>query len=93
VNIIQHPEGGYKQIVLGNNRVLELVEHFFLYEADTLPGSSGLPVFNRQWEIVALHRRSVPRVVDGNIMTKGGQVWREGIPPGRSTGSVTKGPG
>jgi len=80
VNIIQHPEGGYKQIVLGNNRVLELVEHFFLYEADTLPGSSGSPVFNRQWEIVALHRRSVPRVVDGNIMTKGGQVWREDIP-------------
>lgn len=80
VNIIQHPEGGYKQIVLGNNRVLELVEHFFLYEADTLPGSSGAPVYNRQWEIVALHRRSVPRVVDGNIMTKGGQVWREGIP-------------
>jgi endonuclease G len=80
VNIIQHPEGGYKQIVLGNNRVLELVEHFFLYEADTLPGSSGSPVYNRQWEIVALHRRSVPRVVDGQIMTKAGQAWQEGIP-------------
>jgi endonuclease G len=80
VNIIQHPEGGYKQIVLGNNRVLALFDDFFLYEADTLPGSSGAPVFNRQWEIVALHRRSVPRVVNGDIMTKGGQVWREGIP-------------
>jgi endonuclease G len=79
VNIVQHPEGYYKQITLSNNHVLQLVEHFFLYAADTLPGSSGSPVFNRQWEMVALHRRSVPRKVDGNIMTKGGQVWQKGI--------------
>jgi len=79
VNIIQHPEGGYKQIVLGSNRVLELVEHHFLYDADTLPGSSGSPVFNRQWEVVALHRRSVPRVVDGVIVTRGGQRWDRGM--------------
>jgi endonuclease G len=81
VNIIQHPEGGYKQIVLSGNHVLELFEHYFLYDADTLPGSSGAPVFNRQWEVVALHRRSVPKVVNGQIVTKGGQPWNAGLPP------------
>lgn len=80
VNIIQHPEGDYKQIVLSNNKVLDLVEHYFLYETDTLPGSSGAPVFNHQWEVVALHRRGVPCVIDGRIVTKGGQPWHEGIP-------------
>jgi hypothetical protein len=80
VHIIQHPEGGYKQIVLSGNRVLELFQHFFLYDADTLPGSSGAPVFNQQWEVVALHRRSVPRLVHGRIVTRGGQLWNDGIP-------------
>lgn len=80
VNIIQHPEGDYKQIVLSNNRVLDLVDHYFLYEADTLPGSSGAPVFNRQWEVVALHRRGVPCVVDGAVLTRGNRPWHEGIP-------------
>ena len=80
VNIIQHPEGNYKQIVLSGNQVLALSRDDFLYDADTLPGSSGAPVFNREWEIVALHRRSVPHLVDGKIVTKGGQVWTRGVP-------------
>jgi endonuclease G len=80
VNIIQHPEGGYKQIVLSGNQVLELSKDDFLYDADTLPGSSGAPVFNREWEIVALHRRSVPHLVDGKIVTRGGQAWTPDIP-------------
>ena len=29
------------------------------YSADTEPGSSGSPVFNDQWEVVALHHASV----------------------------------
>ena len=80
VNIIQHPEGNYKQIVLSGNQVLELSKDDFLYDADTLPGSSGAPVFNREWELVALHRRSVPHLVDGKIVTRGGQVWTRNIP-------------
>jgi V8-like Glu-specific endopeptidase len=28
------------------------------YEVDTEPGSSGSPVFNNQWELVALHSRA-----------------------------------
>jgi V8-like Glu-specific endopeptidase len=28
------------------------------YEVDTEPGSSGSPVFNNRWELVALHSRA-----------------------------------
>jgi V8-like Glu-specific endopeptidase len=28
------------------------------YEVDTEPGSSGSPVFNNKWELVALHSRA-----------------------------------
>jgi endonuclease G, mitochondrial len=35
-------------------------DEFLHYEADTQPGSSGSPVFNDQWELVALHHASVP---------------------------------
>ena len=36
--------------------------------------------FNREWEIVAPHRRSVPHLIEGKIVTKGGQVWTGNIP-------------
>ena len=48
LNIIQHPKGAYKQIVLRGNRLLELCDHHFLYETDTLRGSSGAPVYSDQ---------------------------------------------
>lgn len=60
VTIIQHPRGEKKQVALRENRIVDLVEAFLHYEADTEPGSSGSPVFNDQWEIVALHHASVP---------------------------------
>ncbi|GAA3946235.1 trypsin-like serine protease [Chitinophaga oryziterrae] len=55
VNIIQHPEGGPKQIALYNNMVTYSDENIVQYLTDTLPGSSGSPVFNTNWEVVALH--------------------------------------
>jgi endonuclease G len=59
VTIIQHPEGGKKQIALRENRIVDMLPDFLHYETDTEPGSSGSPVFNDQWEIVALHHASV----------------------------------
>jgi hypothetical protein len=55
VNIIQHPAGGPKQIGLYHNVVAHADERVIQYLTDTMPGSSGSPVFNSQWEIVALH--------------------------------------
>ncbi len=55
VTIIQHPGGGAKQIALTANQVVNLFEHRLQYTTDTLPGSSGSPVFNDHWKVVALH--------------------------------------
>ncbi|WP_374951547.1 trypsin-like peptidase domain-containing protein [Mucilaginibacter sp.] len=55
VNIIQHPGGRYKQIALYHNIVTYADENIVQYLTDTEPGSSGSPVFNNSWEVVALH--------------------------------------
>ena len=55
VNVIQHPNGEPKQLALRENRIVDELEDFLHYETDTAPGSSGSPVFNDQWEVVALH--------------------------------------
>lgn len=55
VNIIQHPNGGPKQIVLTANEVTSIENGFIGYTTDTMPGSSGSPVFNDMWQVVAIH--------------------------------------
>ncbi len=55
VNIIQHPGGGYKQIGLYHNMVTFSNDQIVQYLTDTEPGSSGSPVFNSNWQLVALH--------------------------------------
>ena len=55
VNIIQHPGGEYKQISLYHNVVAYADENRIRYLTDTLPGSSGAPVFDSNWQVVALH--------------------------------------
>jgi endonuclease G len=60
VTIVQHPGGQKKQVALRDNRIVDVFDQFLHYEADTQPGSSGSPVFNDQWELVALHHASVP---------------------------------
>ncbi|MEP0873520.1 DNA/RNA non-specific endonuclease [Trichocoleus desertorum AS-A10] len=67
VNIIQHPDGDYKQVVLRENQLVTRLDKVLHYVADTSPGSSGSPVFNDQWEAVALHHWGEPyrQVSDG----------------------------
>jgi len=55
VNIVQHPGGGPKQIALYHNIVAYVDERRIQYLTDTLPGSSGSPVFDDRWRVVALH--------------------------------------
>lgn len=55
VFIIQHPDGQKKKIAIADN-VLEWTNAFKChYRADTRPGSSGAPVFNDNWDLIALH--------------------------------------
>jgi V8-like Glu-specific endopeptidase len=55
VNIIQHPGGGPKQMGLSFDVVAFVGAGRLQYLSDTLPGSSGAPVFDRNWNLVALH--------------------------------------
>jgi len=61
VNIIHHPDGDYMQFSIRENRFLEIQDNTIWYAADTAPGSSGSPVFNDQFQIVALHHMGVPK--------------------------------
>jgi V8-like Glu-specific endopeptidase len=56
VNIIQHPLGQPKQVSLQNNFVQYVGNDVVQYITSTLEGSSGSPVLNDVWEVVALHR-------------------------------------
>ncbi|HYE55700.1 MAG TPA: trypsin-like peptidase domain-containing protein [Chitinophagaceae bacterium] len=58
VNIIQHPGGRGKRYGIRNNLVSASTDKELRYFTDTETGSSGAPVLNDQWEVVALHRAS-----------------------------------
>ncbi|AYM96402.1 hypothetical protein EAG14_10335 [Acidovorax sp. 1608163] len=76
VNVIQHPNGGPKMFALRENRIVDVLTNYLHYVADTAPGSSGAPVFNDQFEMVALHHSGVPeRDSQGRILNRDGQPW------------------
>ncbi|RVP99220.1 DNA/RNA non-specific endonuclease [Sinorhizobium meliloti] len=69
VTIIQHPNSEPKQIAIRASQIIVLdpeaapdvnLDHFIHYSTDTEPGSSGAPVFNDQWQVLALHHKAVP---------------------------------
>jgi endonuclease G len=76
LNVIQHPAGEPKQLALRENLLLDILEdppHFLHYGSDTLQGSSGSPVYNDEWEVVALHHRGVARTRNGQILRRDGR--------------------
>ncbi len=54
-NVIQHPAGRRKEVALQNNLIQKLFRNVVHYTADTEPGSSGSPVLDNLWQMVALH--------------------------------------
>ncbi|MFI5683152.1 trypsin-like serine peptidase [Streptomyces sp. NPDC051636] len=79
VNVIGHPMGRLKEIAVRDNMLQVRLDDFLHYKTDTEPGNSGSPVFNDQWEVVALHHSGVPRTDDrGRILRLDGQVWEPG---------------
>ncbi len=59
-NIVQHPQGRFKEVVLRENRLVSRFDNALHYVGDTEPGSSGSPVFNSQWQVIALHHWGGP---------------------------------
>lgn len=73
VSSIQHPGGDEKYISIRENRVVKIgdpqhaqLAPWLWYTSDTAPGSSGTPVLNDQWQVVAVHHRSVPESEERN---------------------------
>jgi endonuclease G len=64
LNIIQHPLGGPKRIAIRSNFYYgslstDTQPERIRYLTDTEPGASGSPVFNDDWQVVALHHAAV----------------------------------
>ena len=80
LSIIQHPSGGLKQIAFGTNDIIGVWKDKLFYRIDTEPGSSGSPVFNKDWKVIALHHA-------GRTMREGGlQINDKGDKKGANEG-------
>ncbi|WP_299047699.1 serine protease [uncultured Tateyamaria sp.] len=78
-NIIQHPAGQKKRIVV-HDSVFSLVDNdtdadaFCWYSGDTNKGSSGAPVLNNRWEVLAVHHKAIPDTdVNGHVLDINGK--------------------
>ena len=73
LSIIQHPNGERKQLCVRENKLLKRDTDVLWYSTDTLAGSSGSPVFNNDWLLVALHHSGVPEKRDDKWQTIDGR--------------------
>ena len=55
VAIIQHPGGHLKKISMQNNFVAYADANLVQYTTSTEPGSSGSPVFDDDFQVIAIH--------------------------------------
>ena len=91
VPIIQHPQGEHKKVVLEANHIRAFYENDkrkILYTTDTEGGSSGSPVFNLDWKVIALHHAGSQTMQDGEAANRGvlfKYILPEDIPVGTRT--------
>jgi endonuclease G, mitochondrial len=81
LTIIQHPNGELKQLCIRENQLIKRTDDVLWYSTDTLGGSSGSPVFNNGWEVVALHHSGVPEMRNGRIQTTDGRDYDSDTDP------------
>ncbi len=72
VNILGYPKGLGLQVSMQDNTVVDITKQYIHYKTPTDEGSSGSPVFNQDWELVALHHASVEKIEanEGILMPK-----------------------
>jgi V8-like Glu-specific endopeptidase len=76
VNVVHHPGGDRKRLSIRENRIVAEDDLWLRYTSDARRGSSGAPVFNDQWEMVALHHGGVPkRDAEGVALNRAGEPW------------------
>ncbi|MBN3873341.1 trypsin-like peptidase domain-containing protein [Nostoc sp. JL33] len=59
IHMIEHPGGRPKEVVVFNNRLVNVYENFLEYDTDAEPGSSGSPLFNTDWQVVGIHQAAL----------------------------------
>jgi endonuclease G len=59
VNIIQHPQGRFQEIAFRDNQVKTVQDNYVQYLSDTDYGTSGSPVLDDWFNVVALHNQRV----------------------------------
>ncbi|MET0251236.1 MAG: trypsin-like peptidase domain-containing protein [Novosphingobium sp.] len=69
-NVIQHPGGAARQFAIRNNLAAVRQGDDLAYFTDTAGGSSGSPVLNDAWQVVALHKASTPKFGDFSFQGK-----------------------
>lgn len=76
LSVVHHPGGRPKQVALRQNLLVDAGETELWYVTETAPGSSGAPVFNDSWQVVAVHSLGAPaRDRGGEILTLDGGIW------------------
>ena len=104
INIIQHPNAETKQAVFHDAVLKDLPANDLPadahysggpkdiaahYSADTKQGSSGSPVLNAEWEVIALHHSAVAIARDGKLrMNDGDYLDPDVISAGKKDGDV-----
>jgi thioredoxin-like negative regulator of GroEL len=59
LNIIGHPAGGDISVSLQDNHIQENDGTYIRYRTPTVRGSSGSPVYDQEWRLVALHHSAL----------------------------------
>jgi endonuclease G len=75
MTVIQHPGGARRQFAIRENECIDDQDPDVLwYKSDTAQGSSGSPVFNDSFQVVALHHAGVARQdAQKNYLLKNGK--------------------
>jgi V8-like Glu-specific endopeptidase len=77
--IVGHPRGGLQPMFsIQDNLMLDYDEVKVHYRAPTEPGSSGSPVFDRYWKLIALHHagsEEMPKLHGGGTYQANEGIW------------------
>lgn len=88
--IIQHPGGGPKRIALDHSVIAAVSPKRVQYLTDTLEGSSGSPVFNLDWQVVAVHHKGgeLPDLINKKVYVRNQGIHINVVMDGLATAGI-----